>query len=566
MRNVHCVLIAVSLILIVGCSPSPIISKPTPAASTTLAVLITPSLTPTPVPTSAPLTPTSEFAVPNSPTPNSPAFRVAHTTFKGEAPCPDSDFSCITLNVPLDHFDQNNQQTIDVVFGIKRTTGKRKGMFVTATGGPGSSGVLSADLYTENFDPAIAEHFDIVFFDQRGVGQSGGLQCAQAVATYYQTDARARTPAQEAAVIAAARTFADDCLREMKLGSADELRFISTRQAVEDLEAFRQYIGDDKIWLYGESYGTQFAQTYAAAHPDRLAGLILDGAVDLTLSSMEFLAQQTRAFSGVLLMTLQACNMDLACRSDMGGDAIAVYDRLTDRLNRAPIDFKYPLAEGRTVTRSFTLPQFENAVTYNLYDENARVDLLKALAAANRNDVEPLARLAYEALGLDPETLTAAVDPSFSDAVYYAVECNDYMLFADKATPDERAQAYLRAGDPIEASVPRLSSIFYGDMPCVFWPAQPDERPAPLKAEGIPTLVLGATADPATPVSNGEAIYRRLADGYLITTQGGSHVIFGYGNECPDQIVTAFLVDDRRPAQRETTCEGTVIGEYVVDK
>ena len=34
--------------------------------------------------------------------------------------------------------------------------------------------------------------------------------------------------------------------------------------------------------LYGESYGTELAQAYAAAHPDRLSALILDGAVDLT--------------------------------------------------------------------------------------------------------------------------------------------------------------------------------------------------------------------------------------------------------------------------------------------
>ena len=42
-------------------------------------------------------------------------------------------------------------------------------------------------------------------------------------------------------------------------------------------------MGDDKFWLYGESYGTRFAQMYAGAHPDHLAGLILDGTIDPTL-------------------------------------------------------------------------------------------------------------------------------------------------------------------------------------------------------------------------------------------------------------------------------------------
>ncbi len=60
----------------------------------------------------------------------------------------------------------------------------------------------------------------------------------------------------------------DACLAETKAVPAD-LPYYSTRQAVEDLEAFRQYLGVDKIALYGESYGTQYVQTYAARTPPR---------------------------------------------------------------------------------------------------------------------------------------------------------------------------------------------------------------------------------------------------------------------------------------------------------
>jgi hypothetical protein len=76
-------------------------------------------------------------------------------------------------------------------------------------------------------------------------------------------------------------------------------------------------------------------------------------------------------------------------------------------------------------------------------------------------------------------------------------------------------------------------------------------------------LVLGATADPATPVGNGIKVYQHLSDGYLITQQGGPHVIFGRGNACPDDLVTDFLVKDQVPARRQTECEGVVADEYV---
>lgn len=188
----------------------------------------------------------------------------------------------------------------------------------------------------------------------------------------------------------------------------------------------------------------------------------------------------------------------------------------------------------------------------------------RALAAsASREDVVPLARLLYLSLGLDPQTLDAIPDPSYSDAIYYAVECQDYGY--PGATPDAKAENYLRAGDPIEATVPRLASLFYGDLPCAYWPNATTNmtRPSPLTAAGIPTLVLGAMADPATPVNNGINVYQHLQNGYLITQQGGPHVIFGRGVKCVDSLVTDFLVKGKTPRQRETICDGVVADDYV---
>jgi hypothetical protein len=78
----------------------------------------------------------------------------------------------------------------------------------------------------------------------------------------------------------------------------------------------------------------------------------------------------------------------------------------------------------------------------------------------------------------------------------------------------------------------------------------------------VPTIVIGATADPITPHAMGERVYEHLADGYLVTTTGGSHVTFGYGNSCPDDLVTAFLVNGKKPP-RETTCSGHLVDPYV---
>ncbi len=511
-----------------------------------------PAATPTALPSVTPAAPESSPPVEED--------TVALLERLGGYPCPNSAFTCLDVTVPLDHFARQDDRTTKVVFAVLPASGERKGMFVTAVGGPGGSGLWDADAYTSAFDPAIPEHFDVVFFDQRGVNLSGGLQCTAAAAAFYRADWDASTPASEENLLDAAQTFAEDCVAEM--GHPDLLPYMDTAQAVEDLEVFRQLMGDERFWLYGESYGTQFAQTYAAAHPDRLAGLILDGTVDLTLPDTDFLQEQARAFHQALMATLEACNAEEPCAADMGGDAVAAYDALAARLRNSPVTFDFPLVAGGVAQRTFTFADLETAASGFLYSETDRMIFLRALAAYARDgSLAPMARLLYNALNLDAETEVALPDPSYSDAAYYAVTCRDYALPGE--TPVARALNFMRAGDEID-HLPHMASVFYGDLPCAFWPyPQTDPtRPPAFQAEGIPTLVLNATVDPATPYSNARSVFSRLANGYLVTETGGPHVIFGWGNVCVDDLVTAFLVNDQTPAERETVCQGEVISPY----
>ncbi len=477
-------------------------------------------------------------------------------------PCPnDSAFTCVTLTVPVDHFDPNNTATMEVVFALLPATGERRGMFVTAVGGPGYSGVGVADDYTSYFDETITENFDIVFFDQRGIGLSQGMYCDDATLAYYTADFMTDTPENEANAIEVARQFAQDCTAEVS--QPELLPYLGTRQAIEDLELFRQAIGDERFWLYGESYGTQFSQTYAAKYPQYLAGLILDGVVDLTLEVQDYYVEQAQAFSDALTATLQVCNANSECADDLGGSAVSSFDLLYERLASNPVTTRFPRPDGQSVDRTFTATDLETVAADAVYGESGRMHFLRALGAANiQNDFVPLLRLKYQVLGIDPITEEPLPDPLFSTAAYYAVECNDYNFFS--GTPDERAEAYMRAGDAVDESVERLSSVFYGDLPCVFWPTQGEQtRPEPLVAEGVPTFILNATMDPATPVQQGYEVFSRLNDAYQITMEGGPHVIFGRGNDCPDVAVTEWMVNGTLPTEREDTCDGRVIAPYV---
>ncbi|SDI91211.1 proline-specific peptidase [Natribacillus halophilus] len=46
-------------------------------------------------------------------------------------------------------------------------------------------------------------------------------------------------------------------------------------QNVEDIESLRQYLGLEKIWILGHSYGGMVAQSYAAQYEQNLYGLLI---------------------------------------------------------------------------------------------------------------------------------------------------------------------------------------------------------------------------------------------------------------------------------------------------
>ena len=60
--------------------------------------------------------------------------------------------------------------------------------------------------------------------------------------------------------------------RSERMSSMDD---VTHDTFVEDLEALRSFLGDDKFVLAGNSYGGVIGQEYALKYPERLLGLIL---------------------------------------------------------------------------------------------------------------------------------------------------------------------------------------------------------------------------------------------------------------------------------------------------
>ena len=555
---------SVVALLVAGCAQVPSTPIPEPTSPPTPAPIAKPVPSASPVPSATP-PPTAAPSPTVAPGLTAPPI-AGGWSFVGTKACPESDFECTTLAVPRDHFATGGP-TWDVTFAMHKATGKRVGTYVVITGGPGSSGVASADSYTSYFPASIPAHFDIVFLDQRGVGMSKPLSCPSATAAYYATDVPDGVAATDVAAGAAAKTYVTACLAETHADVAD-LPFYSTRQAVEDLEAIREYLGAPSIHLYGESYGTQYVQTYAAAHPDRIAALYLDGPVDLTVDGATFLGESTRTFNDTFIATINACRADRACAADLAGvDPLVAFDALVARARAGTLALDFPMGDGTTQHRLLSAADVQMAAEDYLYGIGDRALLLRALVAADRGDLVPLARLAYASLLLNPDTLKVVPDPTYSDAMYYAVECQDYVYNAGAGSGSEadRLAAFLAEGRAGGAESARFGAVYYDDMPCLFWPNQPpvDPRPAAIVDAPYPTVVLVATTDPITPVENAIRIANRLRNVHVIIQTGGPHVIFGWGLPCPDNLVADYMVSGKSLGGPVVTCPGSVTDPYV---
>ncbi|HVY48800.1 MAG TPA: alpha/beta fold hydrolase, partial [Minicystis sp.] len=444
----------------------------------------------------------------------------------------------------------------------------RRGMLVTADGGPGYAG--TDDLFPwASMDRRFADEFDTVYFDLRGVKTSGHLACDDAAAAFYLGGLRVADAADEATLTAKSKQFAHDCVAEMGI-PVDEAPFYSTAQAVEDLEAFRRTMGVDELTLYGLSYGTQFMQVYAARHPDRVRALLLDGTVDTTLGHVAYMSDLDGTIEGLLDRTLDDCAARPACASAFDAApgatakarAHAGYDAIAAALETAPVTLDFPLAGGGTSKRIYSRADLDTTTFDALYDPVDRGRLEAALGAAySKGDFMPLLRLSYSSAGIDGQTAgpvgTAAADPGMSDAIYYTFTCNDYG--ADAPTAAARQHRYLAGGRALWSD-PRVLSPYYGDDPCAYWPVTAKADPPPPAAlAGVPTMVVGANADGAVPFDQGVAVASRLDDGSLVEVDGGHHVMVGTGLSCVDAPATAFLLDLARPPQRTTHCQGTFV-------
>lgn len=444
-------------------------------------------------------------------------------------PCEGAEgVDCATIEAPLD-WSEPDGETIHI--GLARRPAKdpanRIGSILMDPGGPGGSGVgtvINRDVFTEE----VSARFDVVGFDPRGINTSTLLRCDDELGRQAMA---ARAPTNQAEFDELARLNRDlhDSCREHSGALVDHVDNLHT---VQDMDAIRRALGEEKLSYVGYSYGSLMGQQYAEEFPERIRAFVLDGNMDHSMkTAWDFMRSETAPVERNFVEFAEWCDSTPACAL-YGLDTKAVYGDLRER------------AKAGELTDPATGTKID---FYGLSRVGFRVN-----SPQRWSEVATMLRSLHDGTGSVTAQLAEAAEAVPNP--YPAIWC------ADWSYPVRNFAEYDRLRKRLARSAPNIQWTPYVDhaMTCVGSGAVTTNPQRRLDIDDAPPIVMiGNVHDPAT-VYEWNRTAARQSGARLITYEGWGHTIYGAGkpSECVNDAVDAYLIDLRAP-KRGLTCPAT---------
>jgi pimeloyl-ACP methyl ester carboxylesterase len=448
----------------------------------------------------------------------------------------DDGFQCTTYVVPLDYAHPIGERLRIAAVRLK-SSGKHRGSLIINPGGPGGSAIEYARAARRVVPPSVREHYDVVGYDPRGVGESAPIRCVSGsfLDHFNSLDPLAST-AERTEFINTSKQFDAAC----KAKAGRLLPHVATIDAARDMDVLRAIVGDAKLTYMGKSYGTYLGALYANLFPTHVRALILDGAIDPAETAETGLRIQARGFETALAAFLRDCVADGCSLGSSYSSALHAVDNLYASVASNPLPANgYSGAAGRVVNRAL----LEYGIASTLYSKGDWGFLREALSDAQHGDGSRILLAADRLAERDEHGHYTNL-----------VESNIAINCVDRPAPTNLA-AYVNDATVWGRESPHFGAYeAWSLLPCAYWPYPAVTKPAPLTAKGAPPiLVIGTTRDPATPYGDAVKMAGELTSGVLLTYDGDGHTVYGEGSSCVDRIGNAYLLDLKVP-QAGTRC------------
>jgi pimeloyl-ACP methyl ester carboxylesterase len=437
-----------------------------------------------------------------------------------------------------------------------------RGTIVAVEGGPGYPSTGSYLEYHGTFGPLQRDR-NLLLVDNRGTGGSALVDCKGL--DKFPLTARASGPRFDALVGACGRAL-NHRYRTSSGAPVHASDLFGTAYAAQDLRAVLRRLGLRRVDLYGDSYGSWFAQAFAARFPHVLRSVILDS----TYAIRDLDPYYASSGSSGRAALDRVCARDPGCTAATGGHGSAVA-RLGSLLARV----RHGALRGRhasAITARHLVDLFQNSGS----DPLILRDLDASVRAALAGDTAPMLRLIAQGAGNG-----GYPDPGyFSDGAYMAVGCTDYpQLFSLNAAPPARRRqlAAGEAGAPAGAFTPfsarewfTMSGYSETYDACLDWPRPVHRAPVvpapdqPLPAS-VPLLVVGGDLDDLTPLADAERFAPDLGarvrvvdlhNTVHVTSEGDTNL--SVGAACARAIIRRFVIAPERLGTLNASCAARI--------
>jgi pimeloyl-ACP methyl ester carboxylesterase len=443
------------------------------------------------------------------------------------------DFQCATLVVPIDYKKLSTGTFEIALLRYEARTPKKLGSLIVNPGGPGGSGVDYTYAAEYIFSPAILDRYDIVGFDPRGVSRSAPIRCLsdEELDANNNSDSKPDNEKEFQQILQDTKKYAEKCKANNKY-----LTSYSTANVGRDMDILREVLGDKQLNYMGKSYGTYLGTLYAHFFPEKVGRVVLDGAVDPTISNFQQTLTQALGFDQAFSSFAKDCTSKKNCPLTKGKEAaVAEMQNLFAQAAKKPLPTK---TSNRTLSETMMVLGTASAMYDNV---TGWPKLRKAIAQAQKG-------FGDEFLGLADEYTGRQSDGSYPNNEFDSgatIDCLD--------VDEPRTVAEIKRDAEVFAEEAPLFGPYlaYGGLTCKYFGQSQEESIAPIKTIN-PIIVIGTTGDPATPYEWAQGLNKLLTNSVLVSLTGEGHTGQGQGNACIDNQIDNFYITGKVPTT--STC------------
>ncbi|ANE05301.1 alpha/beta hydrolase [Corynebacterium crudilactis] len=456
---------------------------------------------------------------------------------------------CGRIDVPM-HYSDPSLGDISVGFVKVPAQGQKRGTVFGNAGGPGGDAYSFFGNQAMNWPAAMYQEFDLVAVQPRGMVGSTPVDCNNIAPGYDPLSMLTR----EGAFVK------DSC----EIGTPGYTSSLTTDNTANDWERVRQALGEDKISIFGLSYGTYLGSVYASRYPQHTDKVVLDSAMSPNLAWNGIMASQEQGYKNSLndFFNWVAANNDTY---HLGATPLAVYQNWSNKIvaetgtnptvapppaqvGDIPPAFAWAGQTGADVITATNPASVQiQGLASQLLNPGSNQSMSPLLNASRALIPQPTTwpMLADAIAGHTPipDVSETGDDPYVIESMNASVNmqrlvmCNENTVAPDPVAIARMAWTGFVTGDVFDVYSVKFSS----GQACSGINPSSGQQPTDGSQLAVRPLLLQGTSDPQTPYWTHGDLARSM-NAHVVTVNGPGHgQAYGGNNQAVNNIVVDYL-------------------------